>query len=742
MPVDRPTFSESWYRVNELRPRLRTTVQVYRQHYRGQMWHVLQDPTSNQFFRLNEAAYRFVAMLDGRRTVAEVWRVCSDELGDSAPTQGEAIQLLGQLYTSNLLHAELPPDAEGLFRRYQKRVRREVQGYLANLLFIRVPLLDPEAFLNAFVNVFGLVFTPVGFVLWLALVGTGVYFVLGRGTELSAGADRILDLQNLPYLYLSFIIIKVFHEFGHAFACKRFGKLSGTGGEVHVMGVMFLVFTPMPYVDASSAWAFRKKLHRVAVGAAGMYVELAVAAVAAIVWANLSPSFQTVRAVTYNMMFIASVSTLLFNGNPLLRYDAYYILSDLIEIPNLAQRSKQYIYYLVKKYAWSVRQARNPAHSRGEKAWFLFYGVASTIYRVFICVRILLFVADKLFLLGAGLAIAAAVAWVLVPVGKFLHYLLAGGELMRHRGRAVASTAAVVATVVAVVGFLPWPDRFRLEGVVDATKVQVVYTAAPGFVAEVLPSGSRVTPDGPPLLRADSFDLLVQRDANLADLRLTRTQRRLALARGQTYGVQVLDDRLRAIRDQLRRVEEDIASLQVRAELPGQWACPQADKLRGVYLPRGKPVGMVIGGRPVIRAPVGQEFSQVLDEQVRGAGLDSCKVEVRIKALPDRDCRMTGRITAFEKVGTKDLPSPALGIMAGGSVVTDAQDQKGTQAAERVFTVVVAPDPVADKRSPWFSQVPLLYGQRVALRVTLPPQPLAVQWYRSLLQLVQRRFHV
>ena len=223
MPIDRPTFSESWYRVAGLRPRLRSTVQVTRQHFRGQTWHVVQDPTSNQFFRLNEPGYRFVALLDGRKDVGEVWRICNEQLGDSAPTQGEAIQLLGQLYTSNLLQAELPPDAEGLFTRYHKRRVREVQGYLMNLLFIRIPLIDPDRFLERWAGVFGRLFTGYGLALWTVIVGVGVYFAVSNWGGLVNQADTVFSRQkmanNLPLLYFSFVLIKVFHEFGHAFAC-------------------------------------------------------------------------------------------------------------------------------------------------------------------------------------------------------------------------------------------------------------------------------------------------------------------------------------------------------------------------------------------------------------------------------------------------------------------------------------------------------------------------------------------
>ena len=189
MPVDRPTFSESWYRVAELRPRLRSAVQIHRQQYRGQTWYVIQDPANNQFYRLPPAAYHFVGMLDGRRPVGQVWRTCNDLLGDEAPTQGEAIQLLGQLYAANLIHAELPPDTEGMFRRFRQRKAREVRGYLTNLLFIRIPVLDPDSFLNRWVSVVGWIFSPIGAAMWLAMVAVGLW-----GAQLGAPAIWMLPV--------------------------------------------------------------------------------------------------------------------------------------------------------------------------------------------------------------------------------------------------------------------------------------------------------------------------------------------------------------------------------------------------------------------------------------------------------------------------------------------------------------------------------------------------------------------
>ncbi len=742
MAVDRPTFSESWYRVTSLRPRLRATVQVHRQHFRGQMWHVLQDPGANQFFRLNEAAYEFVALLDGRRTVGEVWRICTDQMGDSAPTQGEAIQLLGQLYASNLLRAELPPDAEGLLQRYKKRRLREVQGYMTNLLFIRIPLIDPDHFLDRWVGLFGKVFTAVGFVLWLGIMATGLYFLAGRAGELADRSQGIFDPSNLALLYLSMVVIKIIHEFGHGFACKRFGRRAGSGGEVHVMGVMFLIFTPLPYVDASSAWALRSKWQRAMVGAAGMFVELAIAAIAAVVWANTATG-TTLHAVCYNMMFIASISTLLFNGNPLLRYDAYYILSDLLEIPNLSQRSKEYIYYLVKRWVWGVKRAKNPAHSAGERAWFLFYGVASTIYRVFILVMILAFLGDRLpeqlkfvaIILGG----VSLIMWLFVPLGKFLRYLAINPELTRNRPRAVITTLLTVGAIVSVIGLMPAAEHVRLEGVVEPVQIQVIYADTDGFVREVTPSGSRVSPDDPtPLVSAINAPLDARRRKLLAAHRQLEAHKAIALDAGRTTELNFRNDQLLVSKGQIADVERQIAALHIRAPFAGQWISPNIDRAVGAFLKQGEQIGMVAGDAVRIRATADQEVIALLWERYEQGLIGDEDIEIRVKGLPD--IQVAGRITRRVEVGKDRLPSAALGYAAGGSIRTDMKDPKGMKAAEKFFELLVAPDAVADAASHWDRKVPLLSGQRVILRVSLPPRPLASQWYRSILQFIEGRF--
>ncbi len=208
------------------------------------------------------------------------------------------------------------------------------------------------------------------------------------------------------------------------------------------MGIMLLVFMPVPYVEASAAYAFRNKYHRMVVGAAGIMTELFLAAIAMVVWVLVEPG--AVRSIAFNVMVISGVSTLLFNGNPLLRFDAYYVLSDFLEIPNFGTRSNQQLGYLLKRYLLGVKNNPPPARSSGEAVWLVTYSVASFFYRMFIMVVIALFVAGKFFIIGVLLAIWSIYGFLVHPTFKVAKGLMMDGEIKRKRNRLYAVTGASV----------------------------------------------------------------------------------------------------------------------------------------------------------------------------------------------------------------------------------------------------------------------------------------------------------
>ncbi len=218
---------------------------------------------------------------------------------------------------------------------------------------MRFPLFDPDRFLQRTLPWVQPLFGWFGILLWLAVVGTGAVLAASHWTDLTEDiADRVLDPQNLVLLWFVYPVVKALHELGHAYATRKWG------GEVHEIGIMLLVLSPVPYVDASAAWGFRDKRKRMVVGAVGIAVELFLGALALFVWLAVEPG--AVRAIAYNVMLISGVSTLLFNGNPLLRFDGYYVLSDAIEIPNLGARANQYLGYLFQRYVFGVADAEDP----------------------------------------------------------------------------------------------------------------------------------------------------------------------------------------------------------------------------------------------------------------------------------------------------------------------------------------------------------------------------------------------
>ncbi|QDU33291.1 Peptidase family M50 [Poriferisphaera corsica] len=735
MATDRPTFSESWYRVGPLKPRLRSVVQTTRQQYRGHIWHILRDPANNKFYRLDEPSYHFVGLLDGNRTIDDAWKKACADLHDAAPTQGEVIQTLGQLYQNNLLDADITPDVSGMFERQRERKKREVGGYLMNLLFSKIPVWDPDRFLNHWTPLVGWIFSPIGFLLWTVLIIYGVFNVINHGSQFFNQASAVLSPSNLGWLFVSTIIIKLVHESGHAFACKYFGNkenrggVEGIGGEVHTIGVMFVALIPMPYVDTSSSWTLRNKLHRAFIGAAGMYLELAIAAVAAIVWANTAMG-TVPHAVAYNMIFIASVTTFLFNANPLIRFDGYYILSDLTEMPNLANRSKEYLYCIIKKYIYGVPNPNDPSHSAAERPWLLTYALSSAVYRVFISVGIILFVADKLIILGLIMALSTVIGMVIVPFGKWMHYLFTSGELRKNRTRALTATFSTAFVAFLLIGAIPMPDRSRAQGFVRPDQITTVYAETEGYVEAILPSGAFVHPDDDlPLVELRNVHLEFERDKltaqkheYLAKYRKNRTE--------DIASAKAMREHLDAIDEEIKRADRDVQRLNVKAPFTGNWIVGNGDSITGQYVQRGQEIGQVASLNDMQIVVTANQF---LGPRLYELPNEKVPVEIRIQGRPD--LKFKGTIERVIAAGQRDLPSEALGQQAGGEMAMQQDEQSGQMMASEVFfEVLVNPDRDVDFR--------LYPGQRVVVQFDMPNKTVLAQGWRTFRQLIQTRFQI
>ena len=286
MSPDSPLLSSLWYRVAALRPRLLARARLHRHRYRGELWYLLQDPASGKVHRFTPAARLILAAMDGRRTVHDLWQLAQRRLGDDAPTQDEILQLLGQLHGADLLQTDVPPDALEVFQRGERETRAKSRRAWANPMAVRIPVFDPGVFLDRLAKWWPRLWGVPGAVLWLLVVVPALVLLPQRWPELTHNlSDRVLEADNLLLLGLVFPLIKALHELGHATATRA------GGGEVHDMGLMLLVLMPVPYVDASAATVLRSRWSRALVGAAGMLVELFVAALAFYLWMSVEPGW-------------------------------------------------------------------------------------------------------------------------------------------------------------------------------------------------------------------------------------------------------------------------------------------------------------------------------------------------------------------------------------------------------------------------------------------------------------------
>ena len=715
--MTQPLFSSSWYRVAELQPRLRSHAHIHRHRYRGKTWYVLEDRAGHRFHRFTPQAYLVIGLMDGRRTVQELWETACERLGDDGPTQEDVIQLLSQLHASDVLQSDVPPDAADLLERYERQQRRRWLGRVSSFFSWRMRLLDPERFLAATVPLVRPLVGPAGAVAWVlvvlpALVLAGVYWTdLTRDT-----LDRLFSMQALFTIWLLFPLIKALHELGHAYTTKAFG------GEVLDMGVMVLVMTPVPYVDASSASAFRSKWRRIAVGAAGMTVELFLAALALYVW--LSVEAGLLRVITYNVILIAGVTTIFFNANPLLRYDGYYILGDLLEIPNLRQRSNKYLGYLCERYLFGQREAELAVATAGERAWFVAYAAASFAYRVLVVIAIIAFIADRYFWLAMFFAGLTAVGWIGVPIGKGARFLFASPRLRKHRARALAVAGAAVAAAVGVVTLAPVPYRSVVEGVVWIPEESLVRAGTDGFVERfVASSGSRVR-QGDALIVLRDSDLGVR--VAMLRARVRELQARYDEQRPvDRVKAEIIEKDLRYARQDLGQALERVEALTVRSGTAGAFIVPTPEDLPGRFVKKGEQLAYVVELATVtIRAAVPQGAIDLVRFHTVG-------LEVRLaESLADTVPATLRRIVP---AASERLPTTALGSAGGGQIVVDPRDPKGVTATQKVFQV----DVELAARS-----LRLNVGGRAYVRFDHGSRPLALQWYRTVRQLFLSRFNV
>lgn len=707
---------QSWYRVAHLRPRLRRQARWHRHRVRGQTLHVLEQPGRGRSFRLTPVQYAVVALMDGRRTLDEIWHLAGERLGDAAPTQDQTIQLLDRLHEADLLLSGKRSGVASLLERRRREDRgKRLRRWLEPLCW-RLPLVNPSRWLESLEPLARLLFSRGAAALWglVALLALPVVFT--HSTELTSGAlDRLLGPSRWLSLALVFVPLKILHEMGHLLA------LRARGATAREVGLLFIAFVPLPYVDASAASAFPRRRDRLLVSAAGMLFELFVAALALLAWSCLEPG--ALRALLHDVIVVSSITTILFNLNPLLRFDGYYLFTDALQLPNLAPRSRRFWGALFHRLLTGVRSPGPVDALPGERKWLLLYAPLSLAYRMLVVVTIVLLVRESLGPVGELLAFWAILGLLGGALVRGSRHLLRSGELEGHRPRALAVTTGLVLLVGALVALVPLPHWTVVEGVVVAVEEAGVRTEVEGVVERLLVApGDRVRRDQP---LVECLDPELESAVKGLEAEVREYEARLARCRDRDPVLAgILEEELNLRRGRLERRRELLEARISRSQSEGVFVIADAGDLPGRFLEAGELIGHVL--RPGdLRVRVALPQSRI--DEVRR---DTRAVELRLLESPHRT---RPAVIDRELPGASPwLPSAALGVTGGGSIPVDPAEPSGTRALEARFQVELRFEPPSGS---------LRVGGRARVRFEHGWKPLAWRWARDLERLFPGRIH-
>ncbi|MBO9481006.1 efflux RND transporter periplasmic adaptor subunit [Salinisphaera sp. G21_0] len=708
-------FSSSWYKVADLKVRLRKHAHIHRHVYRDNVWYVLQDHVTGQFHRFKPAAYQIIALMDGTRTLQQIWEIACEELGDNLPTQDEVIQLVGQLNKANVIQTDKLPDIDQLQKQRSQVIRNKWLQQIKSPLSIRIPLVDPEAFLSATSSIAIAIFSRLGAIAFLFIILLGGVLAITHWEPLTENlSDRLLATENLLMMALVYPFVKLIHELGHAYAVKRWG------GEVHEMGVMLLVMFPVPYVDASAASSFHNKYQRMFVGAVGILGELLMSAIAMIIWVSVEPG--VVRALAFNVMLIGGFSTLLFNGNPLLRFDAYYVLADYLEIPNLAARGNAQVGYLVKQYLLKVQGLKSVTQSRSESIWLVGYAVLSYIYRLFVMVAISLLVASKYLFIGVLLACWSIWSSLLAPITKMIAKPVSDPQLWHKRKTIYLYSCICVGLVLSLLLMIPMPYQTYSQGVVYIPQEAIIRAPANGFIEKQwAETGSEVSA-GDSIFTMDAPELIARKKVLTAQASEARLRYQAAIDdRTQS---DILSQEVQFINNELLEATERIRALTINGVTDGELVVIDRSGIDGKYFQRGDVLGYIVN---YDHLPLTTVISESDIDQVRN---QTKQVSLKFSSSPNQEYH--AEIIRQHPSSTHILPSHILSTEGGGLIALAPDREYELQSYQGYFRVDIEAENAPRQR----------FDERLHVLFEHDPEPLFWRWYRDIRRLFLRQFDV
>ncbi len=694
--------------------RKRPDLSARRQQYLGRSYWVVKEPVGLNYFRFQEEEFAILQMLDGKTSLDEIKDRFEAEFPPQKITLEELQQFLGMLHRSGLIIADVGGQGHQLRKRRDERRRKEILGAATNILCIRFKGIDPERFLNWLYPKVRFLFSTVACVSYVLLCLCALTLVLVEFDVFQSklpGFYQFFNLHNALWLAVTLGVIKVFHEFGHGLSCKHFG------GECHEIGIMILVLTPCLYCNVSDSWMLPSKWHRAAIGAAGIFIEVTFAAIATFLWWFSEPGL--FNNLCLNIMFVASVSTILFNANPLLRYDGYYVLADVAEIPNLRQKATSILSRKLGQWFLGIEPPEDPFLPQRNQIFFVFYSVAAAAYRWFVLASIMWFLYQvfkpyHLEIIGQGIIMMSLYGLIVMPLYKVGKFFYVPGRIEKvKKPRMYASLTGLIAIVLGVV-FVPLPHSVMCLLEIQARDARPVYVSVPegGRLEEVfVEPGDQVT-KGQPLARLVNLDIdleIEQLKGKQAEyeVRLESLRRLRITDRQASAEIPALEESLNTINEELEEKEVDRQRLNLTAPRAGtvlpptlipdvdtederlaSWAgTPLDPENLGAHLEQRTFFCQIGNPRELEAILVIDQSDKPFVEKILMAG-EQPKVEIKLDELPHNT--FTSHVTEIA-ASTMTVAPKKLSTKSGGDMATISDPESGIERPQSASFQARAP---------------------------------------------------
>ncbi|WP_417378007.1 biotin/lipoyl-binding protein [Gimesia sp.] len=672
-------------------------------HYKGLGYWVIKDPVSLKYTRLHPEQYYILNLLNGSRCPEEI----RDEVHRQYPTLllsiSEIQQLISDLYRKGLLTSGRPGQGVTLIKQSREEHKKKLTTTFKNLLYLRLPGWDPETTLQKLYPYVKWMWKPWATLMFALLIVSSWVLI---GVQFEAFRSRLPEFQqffgwpNLIYMWFVLGAAKIIHEFGHGLSCKHYG------GECHGMGIMFLVFSPCLYCDVSDSWMLRNKWQRIIIGGAGMYIEVIMSAIAVWVWWFTKPGL--LNHLALNLFFVSTVTTVIFNANPLMRFDGYYMMSDLLEIPNLRQKADKHLRDTFAWYCLGIESQRDPFMPETGKFWFIIYALSAALYRWFIMFGITLFLYTVLKpydLQSIGITLAVvSIASFFGGIVFNIYKIIAAPRAEPMNYFKVSATLTVAAALILGILLIPVPMHFEAPFIIEGYDVREVRTTGSGRLEKVYVEPGQHVVKGQKLANIVNIE---KQD----ELRQLNTDREIQMDEIAKYralddlaGLTVSEEKLSNIEERIAEIKEQLKNLEVIAPVSGVVVAPASQpepKLSDSKKQLSRWFGTPLDAKNancylderthMLSIAPESRYQAVLfiDQEYRNDFTQGQTVELKLEHLPDKI--YTSKIESIGH-GHQDYVPSTLSNKMGGELPTVTDKDGGEKLTSTAYKAIVPLD--------------------------------------------------